>query len=212
MKLIEMKVIEFINEVDSKAVTPGGGSVSALASSIGVALIRMVGHVSVNKKKFKALDIDIQEKYNSIIENIETIKNELIELVDKDTDAFNLIMAAYKLPKETTDEKALRKQAILEGTIEAIKVPYRVAEISLLALKEINYVLEHGNINAASDIGVGAIMLYAGIEGSLLNVKINLPGLVDEEMINFYNANSKKILTDSKLLKEIIIEKVKTKL
>jgi len=212
MKLIDMKVIEFINEVDSKAVTPGGGSVSALASSIGVALIRMVGHVSVNKKKFKALNTDIQEKYNSIIENIETIKNELIELVDKDTDAFNLIMAAYKLPKETTDEKALRKQAILEGTIEAIKVPYRVAEISLLALKEINYVLEHGNINAASDIGVGAIMLYAGIEGSLLNVKINLPGLVDEEMINFYNANSKKILTDSKLLKEIIIEKVKTKL
>lgn len=212
MKLIDMKVIEFINEVDSKAVTPGGGSVSALASSIGVALIRMVGHVSVNKKKFKALDTEIQEKYNSIIENIEHIKNELIELVDKDTDAFNLIMAAFKLPKETPDEKEFRKQAILQGTVEAIKVPYRVAEISLVALKEINYVLEYGNINAASDIGVGAIMLYAGIEGSLLNVKINLPGLVDEEMIHFYNTNSNRILTDSKLLKEIIIEKVKTKL
>jgi formiminotetrahydrofolate cyclodeaminase len=212
MKLIDMKVIEFINEVDSKAVTPGGGSVSALASSIGVALIRMVGHVSVNKKKFKALDTDIQEKYNAIIKNIESIKNELIQLVDKDTDAFNLIMAAFKMPKETSVEKALRKQAILEGTIEAIKVPYRVAEISLVALKEISYVLEYGNVNAASDIGVGAIMLYAGIEGSLLNVKINLPGLVDEEMINFYNTNSKIILTDSKQIKEIIIEKVKAKL
>lgn len=212
MKLIDMKVIEFINEVDSKAVTPGGGSVSALASSIGVALIRMVGHVSVNKKKFKALDTDIQEKYNAIIKNIESIKEELIQLVDKDTDAFNLIMAAFKLPKETLEEKALRKQAILDGTIEAIKVPHRVAEISLVALKEISYILEYGNVNAASDIGVGAIMLYAGIEGSLLNVKINLPGLVDEEMIEFYNVNSKSILADSKQIKEIIIEKVKAKL
>jgi formiminotetrahydrofolate cyclodeaminase len=212
MKLVDMKVIEFINEVDSKAVTPGGGSVSALASSIGVALIRMVGHVSVNKKKFKALDIEIQNKYNTIIKNIESTKDELIQLVDRDTDAFNLIMSAFKMPKETIEEKEIRKQAILEGTIEAIKVPFRVAELSLEALKEISFVLEYGNVNAASDIGVGAIMLFAGIEGSLLNVKINLPGLVDEEMIHFYNTNSSSILTDSKQLKEIIIEKVKSKL
>jgi len=212
MKLIDLKVIEFINEVDSKAVTPGGGSVSALASSIGVALIRMVGHVSVNKKKFKALDVDIKERYNNIIDSIESTKEELIDLVDKDTDAFNLIMSAFKMPKETLEEKELRKKAILDGTIEAIKVPYRVAEISLTALKEIDFILEYGNINAASDIGVGAIMLLAGVEGSLLNVKINLPGLVDEEMIEFYNSNSKTIIEESKLLKDNILEKVKSKI
>lgn len=212
MKLTNLKVEEFISEVDSKSVTPGGGSVSALAGSLGVALVRMVGHVSVNKKKFRALDQDIQDKYNLVIANLEGIKDELIELVDKDTDAFNLIMAAFRLPKETSEEKAVRKQAILDGTIEAIKVPYRVADISLSALKEIDLVLEYGNKNAVSDIGVGALMLAAGIEGSLLNVEINLPGLVDEEMINYYKTNAERILNESKLFKDKIINDVRNKL
>lgn len=212
MKLTNLKVTEFISEVDSKAVTPGGGSVSALASSLGVALIRMVGHVSVNKKKFKALDQDIQDKYNNAVDSLESVKEELILLVDKDTDAFNLIMAAFRMPKETDVEKKIRKQAILDGTIEAIKVPYRVAEISLIALEEINLILKYGNINAVSDIGVGALILASGIEGSLLNVEINLPGLVDKEMIDFYNDNTERILKESKLLKDNVIQKVRNKI
>ncbi len=212
MKLTNLKVTEFISEVDSKAVTPGGGSVSALASSLGVALIRMVGHVTVNKKKFRALDQVIQDKYTKSVDSLESVKEELILLVDKDTDAFNLIMAAFRLPKDTDELKAIRKQAILEGTIEAIKVPYRIAEVSLIALKEIDFLLEYGNINAVSDIGVGALMLTSGIEGSLLNVEINLPGLVDKEMIEFYTSSTEKILSESKLLKENIISKVRNKL
>lgn len=212
MKLVDMKVNEFINEVDSKAVTPGGGSVSALASSLGVALIRMVGHVTVNKKKFKNLDQDLQIKYTDVINNLESIKDELMILIDKDTDAFNLIMSAFKMPKETNDEKDKRKQAILEGTIEAIKVPYRVAEISLQALREIDFILEYGNINAASDIGVGALMLASGIEGSLLNVEINLPGLIDYGNIDYYKTNSIKINDETKITKEKIINKVKSKI
>jgi len=212
MKLTNLKVTEFINVVDSKAVTPGGGSVSALASSLGVALVRMVGHVTVNKKKFRAMDQNIQDKYNNAVNSLESIKEELILLVDKDTDAFNLIMAAFRLPKESEEDKIVRKQAILDGTIEAIKVPYRVAEISLIALEEIDFLLKYGNKNAVSDIGVGALMLTSGIEGSLLNVEINLPGLVDKEMIEFYKKNILNILNTSKLLKENIILKVKNKL
>ena len=212
MKLTNLKVTEFINVVDSKAVTPGGGSVSALASSLGVALVRMVGHVTVNKKKFKAIDQEIQDKYNSAINSLESIKEELILLVDKDTDAFNLIMSAFRMPKENDDDKKVRRQAILDGTIEAIKVPYRVAEISLIALREIEFLLMYGNKNAVSDIGVGALMLTSGIEGSLLNVEINLPGLVDKDMVDFYNLNAKNILEESKLLKDNIIFKVRNKL
>ena len=212
MKLTNLKVTEFISEVDSKAVTPGGGSVSALAASLGVALVRMVGHVTVNKKKFRAMDQDIQDKYNKAINSLESIKEELILLVDKDTDAFNLIMTAFRLPKESNEDKVLRKQAILDGTIEAIKVPFRVAEISLIVLKEIEFLLEYGNKNAVSDIGVGALMLTSGIEGSLLNVEINLPGLIDEDMISYYNTNVKNILNKSKILKDNIILKVRNKL
>ncbi len=212
MKLTNLKVTEFINEVDSKAVTPGGGSVSALASSLGVALVRMVGHVSVNKKKFRAVDQDIQDKYNNSVNSLESVKEELILLVDKDTDAFNLIMSAFRMPKETDEEKALRKQAILDGTIEAIKVPYRVAEISSIALREIEFLLTYSNKNAVSDIGVGALMLTSGIEGSLLNVEINLPGLVDTEVIDFYKTNVERILKDSKALRDNIILKVRNSL
>ena len=212
MKLTNLKVTEFINEVDSKAVTPGGGSVSALASSLGVALVRMVGHVTVNKKKFKAMGQDIQDKYNNSVNSLESVKEELILLVDKDTDAFNLIMSAFRMPKETDEEKSLRKQAILDGTIEAIKVPYRVAEISSIALREIEFLLTYSNKNAVSDIGVGALMLTSGIEGSLLNVEINLPGLVDTEMIDFYKTNVERILKDSKSLRDNIILKVRNSL
>jgi len=212
MKLTNLKVTEFINEVDSKAVTPGGGSVSALASSLGVALVRMVGHVSVNKKKFRAMDQDIQDKYNNSVNSLESVKEELILLVDKDTDAFNLIMSAFRMPKETDEEKALRKQAILDGTIEAIKVPYRVAEISSIALREIEFLLTYSNKNAVSDIGVGALMLTSGIEGSLLNVEINLPGLVDTEVIDFYKTNVERIVKDSKALRDNIILKVRNSL
>ncbi len=121
-------------------------------------------------------------------------------------------MSAFRMPKETDVEKRLRKQAILEGTIEAIKVPYRVVEISLIALKEIEFILKYGNINAVSDIGVGALMLASGIEGSLLNVVINLPGLVDKEMIDFYNDNTERILKESKSLKDNVLQKVRNKL
>ena len=212
MKLSEMKVNEFVNEIDSKSPAPGGGSVSALASSMGIALTRMVGHLSNGKKRFRALDESIQSDFNEIINSFLDIKEELVDLIDKDTDAFNLIMSAFKLPKETETEKTLRREAIQSGTIEAIKVPLKVATLSLETLKKLDLILVYGNKNTLSDLGVGTLMLYAGLEGAIMNVKINVSGLSDDSLANDYSQKINEILEEAKQLKDQILVKVHSKL
>ncbi len=212
MKLIDLKVEEFINTVDSKSAAPGGGSVSALSCSNGIALIRMVGHLSVGKKKFRALEDEVQEKFKTIINSLEGIKNELIDLIDKDTDAFNLIMSAFKLPKVTDQEKAFRSIKIEEGTLEAIKIPHRVAEISLKALNNIEFIIQYGNKNTLSDLGVGVLMLAAGIEGAIMNVKINITGISDNEVREYYIKEVTSILNLTNITKETILVKIHNKL
>ncbi len=212
MKLTELTVQSFIEEVASKSPAPGGGSVSALASSMGVALTRMVGALSVHKKKFKALDEEIQTSFISIIESFEGINNQLTVLIDKDTEAFNLIMSAFKLPKETEEEKTFRKGKIEEGTLVAIKVPMEVATLCLEAVSNLDYIVTYGNKNTLSDIGVSALMLYAGLEGAILNVKINIPGLSDEQVRNTYLQDVQELLFRAKNLKDDILVRIHEKL
>ncbi len=208
MKLVELNLNEFNNEIDSSSPAPGGGSVSALASSIGVSLTRMVGHLTISKKKFRALDMETQNKFNTILDDFLVMKSELISLVDKDTEAFNLIMKAFKLPKETEEDKKIRKAKILEGTIEAIKVPYIVARLSYNALQDMEFILKYGNKNTLSDIGVSTLMLYSGLEGAILNVKINIPGLTDQDLIDQYQNSVSDMLLDAKEIKDYILERI----
>lgn len=212
MKLTEQQVLSFIEEVESSSPAPGGGSVSALASSLGVALSSMVGKLSITKKKFKALDDDIQSRFHHIMEELTEINFELKELIDKDTEAFNLIMDAFKLPKETETEKKYRSSKIEEGTLEAIKVPFRVAQLSINALRQLDYVLAYGNKNTISDLGVSALMIAAGLEGAILNVKINLPGVSDTSVIEYYQKESNDMLEESSKIRETILQKVHQKL
>jgi len=210
--LVEMTVKGFINEVDSNSPAPGGGSVSALASSLGAALAGMVGHLTVGKKKFKALDEETQNQFNASFEKLVTLKEEFVVLVDKDTESFNLFMEAMALPKSTDEEKAARKKAMEAGTLEAIKVPYRIAEASLEALRELEVIVKNGNKNAASDVGVGALLLHSGLEGAILNVKINLPGLSDEAVVNDFKEKVASLKAKALKIKESVIEQVEAKL
>lgn len=201
MKLIDLKTIEFINEIDSNKPAPGGGSVSALLSTLGVSLARMVGHLSVGKKKFLKLDQEIQDEFNEHLGHLLVIKDELVELIDKDTEAFNLIMNAYQLSKD--DPK--RNQAIEDATLEAIKVPYRVAQISYQALETLSFILAYGNKQTISDLGVSTLSLSSGIEGALMNVLINLPSLSNEDQKNLYQQEAKSILKETQNLKQTIL-------
>lgn len=209
MKLIDLTVEKFMNEVDSNSPAPGGGSVSALISTLGISLARMVGHLSVTKKKFLKLDQDIQHQFNAYLEHLETIKNELIDLIDQDTEAFNKIMKAYQIPKEDIPR---RTDAIEAATLEAINVPYKVSTISLKALEMLSFILAYGNKQTVSDLGVSALSLATGIEGAALNVLINLPGLSDEDQKSIYKNEMMTIIKQSTELKQSILNLVYEKI
>lgn len=194
--LIQDKVIDFINKVDEKTPTPGGGSVSALASSIGTALVGMVSHLTIDKKKFLNLDEDIKTKFNETIEFMGRIKNRLATLVDKDSEAYNLVSNAFKLPRKTDEEKAFRKEEIEKATLEAIKAPYEIAAISAEALRQMEHIVPYGNVNTISDLGVATLLLAAGGEGACMNVLINLPGLSDEGLKTKFKNDVDKLLKE----------------
>jgi methenyltetrahydrofolate cyclohydrolase len=209
MKLIDLKVIDFMNQVDSNSPAPGGGSVSALISGLGISLARMVGHLTIPKKRFEKLDDDIKMKFNNHLLHLSTIKDELILLVDQDTQAFNDIMLAYKIPK---DDAIKRAQAIETATLNAIEIPYRVAIISLKALELFPFILTYGNKQTISDLGVATLSLASGIEGALFNVLINLSSISSLDVKLFYQKEYDQILNKTTSIKTHLIKEINSKL
>lgn len=212
MKLVDMSIIEFSDEVDSNSPAPGGGSVAALASNIGVGLARMMAHLSFGKKKYEGLDESIRQEFVNRFNKLADIRQELVVLIDKDTESFNEVMKAMKMPKETELEKKARKNAIQDATLFSIDVPFKTAKLSLKALELLDFVVDNGNQNAITDIGVGTLMLYTGLEGAILNVKVNLMGIENKEIHDSYSESCKEILNKAKQIKDKIIDEVHSKL
>lgn len=212
MKLVDMSIIEFSDEVDSNSPAPGGGSVAALASNIGVGLARMMAHLSFGKKKYEGLDESIRQEFVNRFNKLADIRQELVVLIDKDTESFNEVMKAMKMPKETELEKKARKNAIQDATLFSIDVPFKTAKLSLKALELLDFVVDNGNQNAITDIGVGTLMLYTGLEGAILNVKVNLMGIENKEVYDSYSESCKEILSKAKQIKDKIIDEVHSKL
>lgn len=212
MKLVEKTVTDFINEVDSSSPAPGGGSVAAVVGALGASLSRMVGHLTVNKKKFKELDEEIRIDFLGKFDELCCIKEELVLLVDRDTEAFNLVMAAFKMPKETDEQKKDRKEAIEAATYKAIDVPMVIAELSFRGLELIENLGKNGNQNAITDLGVSALLLASGLEGAILNVKINLPGISDEKYVKETRDRCNEILRGGLKIKMEIMKEVEGKL
>ncbi len=195
--LVDLTVNDFIREVDSSSPAPGGGSVSSLVGSIGCSLARMVGHLTIGKKKFEALEESEKQEFKNTFESIKNFQDRLAELVDEDTKSFGIFMQALKLPKESDEEKVKRAQAMENATKEIIKVPYEIAKLSLDALKSLDIIIKYGNKNAITDVGVAAILLDSAVEGAALNVKINLPGLSDEAVVENYKNDMKTFIEES---------------
>lgn len=176
MKLVDMSVKSYLDVLASDAPAPGGGSVSALSAAQGAALVAMVCNLTIPKEKYSEhRDLCIRVK-----DDILSIYDELVIGIDKDTEAFNKVSAAFKLPKETDEQKAARSKAIQEATITATEVPYETMELCMEGLAVTERIVGKSNPNASSDLGVAALNLLAGLKGAYLNVKINLPSIKDE--------------------------------
>ena len=193
MKLIDMQVKEYLDVLKSDAPAPGGGSVSALAGAQGAALFMMVADLTIGKEKYA----DWQEVCKAAKEKGAALYEELTAAVDKDTEAFNLVSAAFKMPKETDEEMAARKQAIADGTLVATEVPFRTMQLGYEGLMTARTMIGKSNPNAASDLGVAILNLTACIKGAWLNVKINLPGVKDEAKAKYYAQEGQKMFDEA---------------
>lgn len=208
MKLIDLKMNEYLDILLSDAPAPGGGSVSALAGAQAAALIGMVANLTIGREKYADWqDICVEAKEKS-----EKLYTKFAEAIDKDTEAFNLVANAFKMPKETEEEKVARKKAIADGTLEATKVPFSVMEMAVETLDIAEKMVGNSNPNAASDLGVACLNIMTCLKGAWLNVKINLPGVKDEELAQKFKAEGEEMIKKSEERAREIYKKVEESL
>ena len=190
-RLIKMDLVEFANETASESPAPGGGSIAAYIGSLGISLGTMVANLSSHKPGWD----DRWKEFSDWAERGQYYKNELLKLVDEDTNAFNKIMTAFGLPKGTDEEKKSRTSAIQEATKYATEVPFKVMQLCYDSMDVIKAMAEIGNPNSVTDAGVGALCARSAVMGAFLNVKINAGGLTDK-------AFSQNIIDQGNVLEE----------
>ena len=200
MNWMDMTLTEFQNSLSSKKPTPGGGTASAVALGQSAGLVAMVANLTIDNDKW-------QDGWKACEEAL-VLANEVMtksgELANKDSEAFDQVMACFKMPKSTDEDKLLRRDAIRNATLYAAEIPYLTATISLELLETMKDIVEYCNANAISDLGVAALLATAGCKGALFNVEINLNSLPDnygesmrknvESINNKCRAVSKKIM------------------
>jgi len=172
---------DFLAELASDSPAPGGGSVAALSGALAAGLTSMVANLTVGKPKYAEAEADMR----SLLTRSEALRLELAQLIEEDRQAFDRVMAAMKLPKETVEDQAKRSAALQSALVDAASVPLEVMGkcVEVIALARV--AAEKGNRNAVSDAGVAALMARAGTHAARLNVVINLPGIRSGEHTAF---------------------------
>ncbi len=194
-RLVDLSCAAFADETASESPAPGGGSISAYIGALGAALATMVANLSSHKAGWD----DRWEEFSDWAVRGQKIKDDLLELVDEDTRAFDGVMAAFGLPKSSDDEKAARSAAIQAATRYAAEVPLRTMQRSFDAFEVVRAMAESGNPNSVSDAGVGALCARSAVIGAFLNVKINAASLKDRSF-------AEEILTQGSELERRAIE------
>lgn len=177
--LTELTVKGLLAETAGDAPVPGGGSISALNGAIAAALAEMVANLTIGKKKYA----DVQDEMAEITKSVAALQKELVLDVDRDSEAYDGVSQAFKLPKETDEEKAIRSAAIQENTKKAALVPMEVARRASALLPSIEAVVARGNQNAVTDGCVAMMCARVAVVGALFNVRINLTSIKDEEFV-----------------------------
>ncbi|MBA3273014.1 MAG: glutamate formimidoyltransferase [Chthoniobacterales bacterium] len=206
--LVKMNLREFCNETLSDSPAPGGGSVAALMGALGVSLGGMVANLSAGKRGSD----DRLDYFSDWAVQAQALKDELLFLVDEDTAAFNKVMAAFGLPKDSAEDKAARSAAIQQANIYAAEVPLRVMEVAAKAYPLLSDMAENGNPASISDVGVGLLAVRACVEGAGMNVRINLSGLKDEAAKASLNSKVPELRVRSNEQFETITRVVESKL
>lgn len=193
MILTDLTVKGFLAETAGQEPVPGGGSISALNGSIAAALAEMVANLTIGKKKY----VEVEAEMQTIATEAAAIQKELVLDIDRDSDAYNKVFAAFKLPKETEEEKAVRSAQIQEMTKYAASVPMEVARRVHSLLPLIEAVVAKGNQNAITDGCVAMMCARTATIGALLNVRINLTSIKDEDFVKTHTEEANAIEADA---------------
>jgi glutamate formiminotransferase/formiminotetrahydrofolate cyclodeaminase len=207
-RLVDMTCEGFANETASESPAPGGGSISAYMGALGAALGTMVANLSAHKPGWDAK----WKTFSEVAVKGQQIKEDLIHLVDEDTNAFNMIMNAFGLPKGTEEEKAARKAAIQEATKYATEVPFRTVKRSFDVFDICEQMIKKGNPNSVTDAAVGVLCAEAAVTGAYLNVKINASSLADKEFANQIVGEAREYLLKARRNKQRLINLVDKRL
>jgi glutamate formiminotransferase/formiminotetrahydrofolate cyclodeaminase len=206
-RLVGMTVEDFVWETASESKAPGGGSISSAMGAMGAALGTMVANLSSHKRGWD----DRWEEFSDWAAKGKECHDELLRLIDDDTDAFNKIVAAWGLPDTTPEEKAAKNRAIQDATKEAIEVPFRVMQTSFACMEVCKVMADIGNPASVSDAGVGAIAARSAVMGAYLNVKINAGEVEDKKWMEDILARGAEIQEQAMALEREILEVVNAK-
>ena len=206
--LVNMTLTDFANETSSESPAPGGGSISAYCGAMGVSLGTMVANLSAHKRGWD----DRWEEFSSWAEKGMDYQNTLLNLVDEDTNAFNKIMDAFRLPKDTESNKSKRKKSIQEATKYAILTPFKVMETAYNSMEVMQAMAEIGNPNSVTDAGVGALCARTAVIGAFLNVKINCGDCEDKKFVDDILKRGQQLVDDTCALENKIMEITNSKI
>lgn len=201
-------VQQFLDELASKAATPGGGSAAAIMGAMGAALVSMVCNLTLGKKNYEA----VQDEMKALLEKSEALRARLTDMVKADVEVFNQVMAAYGLPKDTDEQKAARSLAIQAALKAATDVPLDCAEACAEVVRISQFTAEQGNRSAVSDAGVAVEVAYAALRSAALNVYVNTGAIKDQDFVASRLARLDSILAGQHELKEAVYQIVKGRL
>ena len=207
MKLADLTVNGFVEELASDSPAPGGGSAAALEGALGAALTAMVCTLTTVGKS-KETYADYQEFVIETRAKASDLQARFVDVMDRDTEAFNVVSAAFGMPKATDEEKAARSAAIQKGLEGCTATPFEMMELATAALELADSLLGKFNTNAASDLGVAALSLRSAIQGAWLNVLINIGSLKNKELAEDYRAKGEAMLAKALPLADKIYENV----
>jgi formiminotetrahydrofolate cyclodeaminase len=207
--MIEEKSMQiFLDELASKAPTPGGGSAAAVMGAMGAALVSMVAHFTVGKKGYEAVEAEAA----GLLQRAETLRRQLAEMVCADVDAFDQVMGAYAMARETDAQKANRSVAIQAALKLAADVPLSCAELCAEVIRLTRPMAAIGNKNVISDAGVAVVAAEAALRSAALNVYVNIGAIKDEAFVADRRQRLEQILAGSEQLTEEVYALVKSRL
>jgi methenyltetrahydrofolate cyclohydrolase len=201
----KLSVEQFLSDLASSSPTPGGGTAAAVAGAVGASLMEMVAALTLAKEKFAAS----HEAVRPIAEVAQAARAEFLRLAQEDAQAYDAVVAARRLPKETDEQKAARAKAIAAGNRRATEVPMQTAQAAVRLLAALPELVEKGNPGAASDAGSAALLLEAAAVAALLNVGINLPGITDPDFTAAMNRETAELNEKSLRLRSQVLQAVR---